>query len=323
MATVLVTGGAGFIGSHIVEALVARGDRVRVLDDLSTGSLDHLVSVSGAIEFIRGDVTDLDDVRRAMHGATHVIHEAAIRAIPKSLDDPALCNRVNIGGALNVLMAAREATARRVVMVSSSSVYGDAARYPVAEDALTHPMSPYAVTKLASEWYAQLFRELYGMSIICLRYFNVFGPQMDATSGYAMAIPRFIETMLRDEQPPVHGDGLQARDFLYVADAVQATLCALDISEIGPGVYNIGSGREATVLDVIGILNRLIGKRITPRYLPAKPGESRRTLADIARARQWLGFTPAVSFEEGLTRTIAWFRQQQEHAALAHRKGIT
>ncbi len=321
MATVLVTGGAGFIGSHLVEALVARGDRVRVLDDLSTGSLDHLASVTGNITFIQGDVAELLDVRRAMAGATHVIHAAALRSIPRSLDDPALCNRVNIGGALNVLVAAREAQARRVVVISSSSVYGDAAHYPVTEELPPHPGSPYAVTKLTSEQYARLFHELYGVSVLCLRYFNVFGPRMDATSGYAMAVPRFIETMLRDEPPPIYGDGLQTRDFLYVANVVQATLRALDVSEIGPGVYNIGGGQEHSLLDLVATLNRLMKKQLVPRHLPAKPGEYRRTLADIARAREHLGFSLTVGFEEGLAHTIAWFRQRQGDPVMAHRKG--
>jgi len=305
---VLVTGGAGFIGSHVVEALVHEGRSVRVLDDLSTGSFEHLAAVTRSIEFLRGSVTDPATVRRALDGVTHVVHEAAIRAIPRSLDDPALCDRVNVGGTLSVFLAARDAGVRRLVMASSSSIYGDAEAYPVREDHPTHPASPYAVSKLAGELYAQLFRQLYGLEVVCLRYFNVFGPRMDAESGYAMAIPRFIAAMLRGEPPPVFGDGRQTRDFLFVENVADATLRALRAPEVDPWVFNIGSGQEHSLLELVDTLNRLLRTRIAPRYLPAKAGESRRTLADVSRARRMLGYEPTVGLQEGLSRTIAWFR---------------
>lgn len=314
MSRVLVTGGAGFIGSHLVEALVRRGDRVRVLDDLSTGSRDDLADVQQAIEFIEGDVADLATVQRVMQGVTQVVHVAAVRSIPRSLDDPGLCNRVNVDGTLNVLVAAREARVRRIVFSSSSSVYGDGDCYPAVEDQPLHPGSPYAVTKLVGELYARLFRELFGLEIVCLRYFNVFGPRMDAESGYAMAVPRFVASLLKGESPPVYGDGLQSRDFLYVENAVQAALRALEVANIGPGLFNIGSGTEISILDLIRILNRLLGTQIAPRHLPARAGEARRTLADTTQAREMLGFAPAVSLEEGLSRTIAWFRPRMASA---------
>lgn len=312
MRHVLVTGGAGFIGSHLVDALVARGDQVRVLDDFSTGLTENLAAVQPRIDLIRGDVADAATVRRAMEGITHVVHEAAIRSIPRSLDDPLLCNRVNVEGTLNVFVAAREAKVQRVVFASSSSVYGNVTTYPVQEDQPLHPASPYAVSKLAGELYAQMFRELYGIETICLRYFNAFGPRMDGESGYAMAIPRFTVCLLRDEPPPVYGDGLQSRDFLFIENVVQGTLRALDAAPIGAGVFNIADGHDHSLLEMLDTLNRIVRKRVAPHHLPARLGEARRTLADISRAKAVLGFIPQISFEEGLAQTIAWFRQRLE-----------
>ena len=310
MKRVLVTGGAGFIGSHLVDALVARGDEVRVLDDFSTGTPENLSAAASRIDVVRGDVGDLAVARRAVEGMTHVVHAAAIRSIPRSLDDPALCNRVNVGGTLNVLVAARTSNIRRVALASSSAVYGNTTTFPVREDQPLQPGSPYAVSKLAGEQYAQLFRELYGMEIVCLRYFNAFGPRMDGQSGYAMAIPRFVVCLLHDEPPPIYGDGRQSRDFLFVEDIVQGTLRALDTDSVGPGLFNIARGCDHTLLDVVDILNRVLKKRIAPRHLPGRIGEARRTLADIARAKAELGFNPSVSFEDGLARTVEWFRER-------------
>lgn len=311
---VLVTGGAGFIGSHVVEALVRRGARVRVLDDLSTGSLAFLKAVREAIEWVQGDVADLTVARQAMRGITHVVHEAAVRSIPRSIDHPVLCNQVNVGGTLNILQAAQEARVRRVVVASSSSVYGDVSTYPITEDHPLHPASPYAVSKLAGEWYARLFRELHGLDGVCLRYFTVFGPRMDSESGYAMAVPRFIAALLRGESPPVFGDGQQRRDFVFVDNVAEATVQALEVSGADPAVLNIGSGQDLSILELVARLNRLMQCEIPPRHLPAKAGESRRTLADITQARRVLGYAPRVSLDEGLARTIAWFRAHQEVA---------
>ncbi|MBI4227394.1 MAG: GDP-mannose 4,6-dehydratase [Candidatus Omnitrophica bacterium] len=318
MRRVLVTGGAGFIGSHVVDALVARGDQVRVLDDFSTGTLENLSAAASRIDLVRGDVGDPTAVRRAMDHVTHVVHEAAIRSIPRSLDHPALCHQTNATGTLNVLLAAREAHVARVVLASSSAVYGNAATFPAQEDQPLHPGSPYAVSKLVGELYAQLFRELYRMEIVCLRYFNAFGPRMDGESGYAMAIPRFSVCVLRGESPPVYGDGLQSRDFLYVENIVQATLQALDAAAIGPGVFNVAGGRDYTLLDTLGVLNRIAHRQVAPRHLAARMGEARRTFADITRAKTVLGFSPSVSFEEGLARTVAWFREQEAHCLRAN-----
>lgn len=310
MGVVLVTGGAGFIGSHLVEALVHRGDRVRVLDDLSTGSLEHVAAVRSAIEWRQGDVSDPAVVRQAMRDVSGVVHVAAMRSIPRSLDDPVLCHRVNVDGTLQMLLAAREAGVSRVVLASSSAVYGDADRYPVSEEAPLRPGSPYAASKAAGEMYACVFRSLHVMAVVSLRYFNVFGPRMDTESGYAMAVPRFVASLLRHEPPPIYGDGLQRRDFIYVENAVQGALRALDAQDIGPGVFNIACGEDYSLLELLATLNEILGTRIAPRHLPARAGESRRTLADIRRAREVLGFSPAVSFRDGLAKTIAWFRQR-------------
>ncbi len=309
MMTVLVTGGAGFIGSHIVEELVRRGAKVRVMDNLSTGDMAFLAAVQGRIEFVQGDVTDLQAVRQAMRGITHVVHEAAMRSIPRSLEDPVLCHQINVTGTLQILLAAREAKVRRVVLASSSSVYGDVATYPVREDYPCRPASPYAVSKLAGELYGELFQQLYGLEVVRLRYFNVFGPRMDGESGYAMAVPRFVTSMLRGESPPVFGDGRQSRDFIFVENVAAATVGALEAPAIGPGVFNIGCGQEISVLELVQTINRLLQTTIAPRHLPAKPGESRRTWADIRQARDHLQFEPRISLEDGLSKTIAWFRQ--------------
>lgn len=317
---VLVTGGAGFIGSHIVEELVRRGATVRVLDNLSTGNMAFLAAVRSRIEFVRGDVTDPKALQRVMRGVTHVVHEAAMRSIPRSLEDPAFCHQVNVTGTLELLLAAHAAQARRVVLASSSSVYGDVATYPVREDAPCRPASPYAASKLAGELYGELFQRLYGLEVVRLRYFNVFGPRMDGESGYAMAVPRFVASMLRGEPPPVFGDGRQSRDFIFVENVAAATVGALKARRIGPGVFNIGCGREVTILELVRTINRLLHTKIAPRHLPAKPGESRRTRADIGQAHRYLGFRPRISLETGLSKTIAWFRQPRYTEKIVHRR---
>lgn len=308
MRRVLVTGGAGFIGSHLVDALVARGDQVRVLDDFSTGKSAYLAAVASRIELARGDVGDAATVRRAMDGVTHVLHLAAMRAIQRSIENPALCHRINVDGTLHVLIAARDAKVRRVVLASSCAVYGDAAVLPTDEEQPAHPGSPYAVSKLAAEWYLRMFRSLYGLDTVCLRYFNVFGPRMDASSGYAMAVPRFSACLLRDEPPPVYGDGKQSRDFIYIDNIVRGTLQAMDADAVDPGVFNLAGGRDYSVLEIIGMLNAILHKQIAPKHLPPMAGEARRVVADIRRAQRALGFAPAVSVEDGLARTVNWFR---------------
>ncbi|MBI4313375.1 MAG: SDR family NAD(P)-dependent oxidoreductase [Candidatus Omnitrophica bacterium] len=309
---VLVTGGAGFIGSHVVDDLVKRGTRVHVLDNLSTGLMGHLKEAASKISFFQGDVADPADVRRALEGITHVVHLAAMRSIPKSLINPSACNQANVTGTLNIFQAAREAKVNRVVFASSSSVYGDAGDYPATEEIPLNPKSPYAASKQMGEIYARLFRELFGLDIVCLRYFNVYGPRMDLDSDYAMAVPRFTSNMLQDQPAPVYGDGLQSRDFIFVEDVARVTVDALSAAPLHHTTYNIGAGQGHTLLRLIEIINQQLGKNIPPRLLPARAGESRKTLADISRARQDFKFAPEFSFEQGLQKTIRWFRQSLE-----------
>lgn len=329
MARYLVTGGAGFIGSHVVEALRRRGEQVRVLDNLCTGSLRHLeealhlppdsiqdlrpgepVAVAEGCELILGDVRDLETVRRACEGVEYVIHEAALRAVPRSVADPLSTNEVNVTGTLNVLVASRDAGVRRVVFASSSSVYGASLDVPKVETMTPRPVSPYAVSKLAGEHYARVFCELYGLETVSLRYFNVYGPRQDPASEYAAVIPKFIALALEGRPLEVHGDGLQSRDFTYIEDAVQATLLAATSPGAGGAVLNVGAGDTHSILDLVAALEAILGRTLEVRHTPTRPGDVRITLADIAAARGRLGYKPRVSFEEGLRRTVAFFRSR-------------
>jgi UDP-glucose 4-epimerase len=305
MATCLVTGGAGFIGSHLVDELVRRGQRVRVLDDFSTGKRANLTGTS--FELIEGDVRDLDTVRRAMVSVDYVLHQAALPSVPRSIADPATSHAVNATGTLNVLLAAHQAGVRRVVYASSSSVYGDTPELPRHEDMPTRPLSPYAVAKLAGENYCRVFTHVYGLPTVSLRYFNVFGPRQDPTSQYAAVIPRFITAMLDGKPPVVFGDGLQSRDFTYVTNVVQANLRACESGDGIGAVFNVGGGEQHTLLELVAVLNRILGTHHAPVFDAPRPGDVRHSLAAIDRGRVALGFQPEVGFEEGLRRTIEWF----------------
>jgi UDP-glucose 4-epimerase len=314
MALYLVTGGAGFIGSHIVVELVQRGDQVRVLDDFSTGKRENLQSAvdlrPSAIDVIEGDVRDLETVRRAMADADYVLHQAAVASVPRSVADPLTTNEVNVTGTLNVLIAAREAQGagmKRLVYASSSAVYGNNPVLPKREDMPAEPLSPYAVSKLAGENYCRAFHEVYGLPTVALRYFNAFGPRQDPTSQYAAVIPQFITRMLRGEPPIIHGDGLQSRDFIYVADVVQANLAACQAEAAVGQVCNVASGERVNLLELVEALNEVLGTDLRPTFDAPRPGDVRHSVADISRLRELTGWEEQVSLAEGLRRTVEWY----------------
>jgi nucleoside-diphosphate-sugar epimerase len=304
MTQYLVTGGAGFIGSHIVEALVARGGVVRVLDDLSTGSEANLATLAGAIEFVRGDLRNRADVQAAMHGVEVVFHQGAIASVPRSIANPVETLEVNVNGTQHVLIAARDAGVRRVVYASSCAVYGDAPGMPLCEDMAPQPLSPYAIHKLAGEYLCRVFTRLYGLETVALRYFNVFGPRQDPASEYAAVVPRFLSAVLARQRPIVFGNGEQARDFVAIEDVVQANLLAA----VAPGavsrVMNVGSGRRVTLNEMLRLIGELRGIVIAPEYHEPRAGDIRESRADISLARRLLGYEPAVEFREGLARTL-------------------
>ena len=304
----LVTGGAGFIGSHIVEELVRRGHRVRVFDDLSAGRREYLAAVADKVELVVGDIRDLDALRRAMEGVQYVSHQAALRAVSRSMEDPASYVDVNVKGTLHVLMAAKDAGARRVVSASSSSVFGDAKKFPQKESYLPAPISPYAATKLAGEALCHTYTKSFGLEAVSLRYFNVFGPRQDPESQYAVVIPRFITAALRGQPLEVHWDGKQSRDFSYIDNIVHANLAAAKAPKAAGEAFNIGNGRTHSLLDVIKGLERLSGKKLAREFKPKRAGDVRKTMADISKAKRLLGYRPPATFEQGLAKTWEWFK---------------
>lgn len=306
----LVTGGAGFIGSHIVERLVARGERVRVLDNLSFAAGDHLPGRDGRVEMIAGNLANPSAVRRAMAGVNVVFHQAALRSVAMSLDDPALVNQVNVDGTLGVLIAARDAGVRRVVYASSCLVYGATDVVPQTEEITPCPSSPYAVSKLAGEHYCRVFAELYGLETVCLRYFDVFGPRQDPSDPHPPVMARFINAALRGKPLEVSGDGLQSRDFTYIDNIVDANLLAAESSEAVGEVFNIGQNHSITLLDVIDCLRRIVGPEVQWSHTKARPGDVKHSRADISKAQRILGYRPRVSFEEGLRQTVEYQRRK-------------
>jgi UDP-glucose 4-epimerase len=305
----LVSGGAGFIGSHIVDALVKRGDRVRVLDNLSTGKKENLSSVWDQIEFVQGDIRDKNDLSKAVKDVALVYHPAALRSVPRSVDDPASSNDVNVTGTLQLLMACRVAGVKRVVYSSSSSVYGDNLQYPQVETMRTSPISPYAVSKLAAEHYCAVFAKTFGLETVSLRYFNVFGPRQHPESQYAAVIPKFMESALAEKPLEVHWDGKQSRDFTYIDNVVQANLLAGSARNVSGDFFNIASGKNISLLQVIQHLEQLVGRRLQREHTPARKGDVRKTWADIKKAKKLLRYHPQVDFPEGLRRTWAWFQK--------------
>jgi UDP-glucose 4-epimerase len=307
----VVTGGAGFIGSHLVERLLRDGARVRVLDNFSEGTRANLAfprELRRRLEVVRGDVTDLDTVRRAIRGARYVYHQAAMRSVPRSVKDPLGANENNVTGTLHVLEAARRAKVARVVYASSSSVYGDAPELPKREDQTPSPISPYAVSKYADELYANMWTKLYGVETVGLRYFNVYGPRQDPRSEYAAVIPRFIVWGLKGTSLEVHGDGEQSRDFTYIDNVVDANLAAATAPKAPGEAFNVGCGSRISLNDIITMLEKILGRSLKRKHTPSRAGDVRHTLADVSKAKRLLGLEPRVDFEEGFRRTVDYFR---------------
>jgi UDP-glucose 4-epimerase len=296
----IITGGAGFIGSNLAEALAKNND-VTVIDDLSAGKPENLAGLD--VKFVKGSITNLDLLNQSFQGADCVFHQAAIASVKKSIDDPIRTNEVGISGTLNVLLAARDAGVRRVILASSAAVYGSSPQLPKTETMPPEPISPYAVTKLAGELYAKNFQELYGLQTVSLRYFNVFGPKQDPSSEYSGVISRFISALLSGNQPTIYGDGMQTRDFVYVKDVVKANILA---SHSATGVYNIASGKSTSLNTLVATIANIIGVEPHPLYAAPRPGDIRHSLADISRARS-LGYSPDYDLEEALRETIRWF----------------
>ena len=303
----LVTGGAGFIGSHIADRLVARGKKVRVLDNFSTGKREHVASILSRIDLVRGDIRSLQTCRRALRGVEVVIHQAAIRSVPKSVDRPTQSHEANATGTLNMLIASSEAKARRFVYASTSSAYGETTLFPQREEHPTMPVSPYAASKLCGEHYCKCFTKNQGLETIALRYFNVFGPRQDPESLYSAVIPKFMEQAYLGKPLDVHWDGKQSRDFTHISNVVQANLLAAE-SKRGVGeTFNVANGKTYSLLDLIGVIEGIVGHRLARNHSPMRQGDVRKTYADISKARRMLGFRPVMNFDQGLKDTWDYF----------------
>ena len=310
MALYLVTGGAGFIGSHVAEALVGRGEQVRVVDSLVTGDRRNLAHLSG-VDFIQGDLADLEVARRAVDGVDFVLHQAAIPSVPRSVQDPITSHRANVDASLNILVASRDASVKRLVYAGSSSAYGDAPTLPKVEAMPTAPLSPYGLQKLVAEQYCQMFTRLYGLETVTTRYFNVFGPRQDPTSPYSGVISLFISAVCEGRQPTIYGDGEQTRDFTYVANVVDGVLRACHAPGVSGEVVNVATGSRVSLNQLFRTIRDLVGTRVEPMYAAAREGDVRDSQADIKKARRLLGYEPTVSFDEGLAKTLEWYRASQ------------
>ncbi|HHL71943.1 MAG TPA: SDR family oxidoreductase [Bacteroidetes bacterium] len=310
MALFLVTGGAGFIGSNLARKILENGDRVRVFDDLSTGKMENIEGLSGDIEFIKGDIRDLDAFQKAAEGVEYILHQAALPSVPRSIDDPISSNEVNVVGTVNVLVAARDKRVKRIVLASSSSVYGNTEVMPKTEELPLQPVSPYAVSKMAKEKYALSFNQVYGLPAVALRYFNVFGPNQDPNSHYAAVIPKFITAMLRGDSPTVYGDGEQSRDFTYVDNVVHGNLLACESDAAVGHAMNMACGGRYTLNFLLGKLEELMGRKANAIYTEPRRGDVLHSHAGIELARRLLKFEPQVSFEDGLAKTVDWYRQK-------------
>jgi UDP-glucose 4-epimerase len=309
MEKFLVTGGAGFIGSNICKRLVGEGCFVRVVDNLLTGKRSNLAPIMDKIEFVEGDMGDPEVARAVVKGIDVVFHEGALPSVPRSVDEPDLTHRHCIDATFTMLMAARDARVKRFVYAASSSAYGDTPTLPKVETMRPDPLSPYAVGKLVGEYYLSVFAKVYGLETISLRYFNVFGPQQDPASQYAAAIPAFVTAILKDKPPTIYGDGEQSRDFTYIDNIVHANLLAARAKKTAGQVVNVACGEIVTVNAIIAEINRLLGKNVKPIYAPARAGDVKHSLADITEARKLIGFEPVVLFQEGLERSIDWYRR--------------
>jgi nucleoside-diphosphate-sugar epimerase len=309
MAVYVVTGGGGFIGSHIAEELLRRNQTVKVLDNFSTGKRENVKPFEGRAEIVEADLATHSDLAALLRGADYVIHQAAIPSVPKSILDPLKSHEANVNGTLQLLIAARDAGVRRVVYASSSSLYGDSPTLPKHEGMMPNPLSPYGAQKLFGEMYCQVFTKAYGLETVSLRYFNVFGPRQDATSQYSGVLALFIPAVLQNRQPKIYGDGLQSRDFTYVQNVVEANLLSCTAPGVGGEAFNIACGDRITVNSMLQQINKILGNDITPIYADPRPGDIKHSQADITKAQQRLGYKPEVSFEEGLRRTVEWYRE--------------
>jgi UDP-glucose 4-epimerase len=312
MATYLITGIAGFIGSALARAVLAQGDQVRGIDDLSTGKRENLTEILPSIDFRQADLLDLAATQDACRGVDYVLHEAAIPSVPKSVLDPLGSNQANVDATVNLLVAARDARVKRVVYAASSAAYGDTPTLPKREDMSPNPISPYAVGKLAGEYYMTSFFRCYGLETVSLRYFNIFGPRQDPTSPYSGVLAKFITQMLKGEQPTIFGDGAQSRDFTYVDNAVDANLlaCKAPAAEVAGKVFNVATGRRVDLNETFRVLKKIIAYPGDVKYAPERAGDVKHSLADLTQAEKHLGYKPKIDFEEGLRRTIEWYRSQ-------------
>jgi nucleoside-diphosphate-sugar epimerase len=307
----LVTGGGGFIGSHLVESLVNLGQDVRVLDNFLTGKRENLNAFIDKIELIEGDIRDFETCERALDGVDYVLHQAALPSVPRSIADPVLTNAINVGGTLNILTASKGTKVKKVVFASSSSVYGDDPGLPKKEGKEGSPLSPYAVTKMVGEKYMRVFSEIYGLATVSLRYFNIFGPRQDPHSQYAAVIPNFITGIIKGDSPRIFGDGEQSRDFTYVANVVKANMLAVESEDISGEVFNVACGDRITVNTLFERIRNFLHKDIDPVYDKPRPGDVRHSFADISKASKMLKYEPVVSFEEGLGETIHWYKNEE------------
>jgi len=307
---ILVTGGAGFIGSHIVDRLVNLGANVVVLDDLSAGKLENLSESQEKIEFIKGDIRNENDLEVALDGVEYVCHQAAIRSVPKSINRPLEYNDVNVVGTLKLFLKAHAVKVKRILYASSSSVYGERINFPEKESDCPHPVSPYSVTKLFGEYYANIFNNFYGIEVVSLRYFNVFGPRQSLEDKYSLVVPKLIDCLLKEESPPIYDDGEQERDFTYVENVVEANILALTKKSIAGEVFNVANGDPKSVNYLLACLNKIIGKNIKATYFDVRLGDVRKTYADMQKAKKLLNFYSKVDFIQGLEETVKWFKNR-------------
>jgi UDP-glucose 4-epimerase len=308
--TCVITGGAGFIGSHIAERLLNDGHHVRILDNFITGKRANIAHLNGAVQVIEGSITDRAMLDRALAGADYVFHQAALPSVPRSVDDPLTTHEFNITGTLHLLLAARDSGVKRVIYAASSSAYGDLEGEFKTEDLPPHPLSPYGVSKLAGEYYCQAFTQTYGLETVCLRYFNVFGPRQDETSHYSAVIPRFIVAMLKGEQPIIYGDGEQSRDFTYIENVVHGNLLAAEAPDAAGEVMNLATGGRVSLLELVDKLNAILDTNFAPNFQRPRTGDIKHSRAGVEKARDLLDFAPVVDFDTGLRRTVAWYRER-------------